>query len=66
MNAAELKAVVEPIQAIAAVLTQLGVPGLLSVALAGPALIICAMLYFEHSRSVRQEKEREEYREMIE
>jgi len=66
MNPAELEAVVQSVQSIASVVSQLGLPGLLGLILAGPALVIMAMLYFEHLRNVRQEKEREEYRKMIE
>lgn len=64
MSPAELDALVQPVQAIAAVLTQLGVPGLL--ALAGPALIILAMLYFEHLRAARQEQAQAAYRDAVE
>ncbi len=66
MSPAELDALVQPVQAIAAVLTQLGVPGLLGLALAGPALIILAMLYFEHLRAARQEQAQAAYREAVE
>ena len=66
MNPGELEALVQPVQAIAAVLTQLGVPGLLGLALAGPALIILAMLYFEHLRATRQEQAQAAYREAVE
>ena len=62
----ELEALVQPVQAIAAVLTQLGVPGLLGLALAGPALIILAMLYFEHLRATRQEQAQAAYRDAVE
>ena len=66
MTPGELEALVQPVQAIAAVLTQLGVPGLLGLALAGPALIILAMLYFEHLRATRQEQAQAAYREAVE
>ena len=66
MNPGELEALVQPVQAIAAVLTQLGVPGLLGLALAGPALIILAMLYFEHLRATRQEQAQAAYRDAVE
>lgn len=66
MTPSELEALVQPVQAIAAVLTQLGVPGLLGLALAGPALIILAMLYFEHLRAARQEHAQAAYRDAVE
>ena len=66
MNPTELEALIQPVQAIAAVLTQLGVPGLLGLALAGPALIILAMLYFEHLRATRQEQAQAAYRDAVE
>lgn len=66
MTPGELEALVQPVQAIAAVLTQLGVPGLLGLALAGPALIILAMLYFEHLRATRQEQAQAAYRDAVE
>ena len=66
MTPSELEALVQPVQAIAAVLTQLGVPGLLGLALAGPALIILAMLYFEHLRATRQEQAQAAYRDAVE
>lgn len=66
MTPGELEALVQPVQAIAAVLTQLGVPGLLGLALAGSALIILAMLYFEHLRATRQEQAQAAYRDAVE
>jgi len=66
MNAAELDAIVQSVQSIATVVSQLGLPGLMALILAGPALVVMAMLYFEHLRNVRQEKEREAYHAMIE
>ena len=66
MDPAQLDSLVNAAQSIASVLSQLGVPGLLCLALAGPALIIVAMLYFEHLRVVRQAKEEEAYRETVE
>lgn len=66
MNPEQINALVSAAQSIAAVLSQLGVPGLLCLALAGPALIIVAMLYFEHLRAVRQEQQLSSYRADLE
>lgn len=66
MDPTQLDALVTAAQSIAAVLTQLGVPGLLCLALAGPALIIVAMLYFEHLRATRQEQQLAAYRADLE
>lgn len=66
MDATQLEALVTAAQSIAAVLSQLGVPGLMCLALAGPALIIVAMLYFEHLRAVRQEQQLAAYRADLE
>ena len=66
MDSNQLEALVTAAQSIASVLSQLGVPGLLCLALAGPALIIVAMLYFEHLRAVRQEQQLAAYRADLE
>jgi len=66
MNPADLDTIVQSVQSIATVVSQLGLPGLLGLILAGPALVVMAMLYFEHLRNVRQGKEREAYQAMIE
>ena len=53
MDTVQLEALVTAAQNIAAVLTSLGVPGLLTLVLSGPALVIIAMLFFEHLRTRR-------------
>lgn len=56
IDSTQLEALVTAAQSIAAVLTQLGVPGLLTLALSGPALVIIAMLFFEHLRTKRSDE----------
>ena len=63
MNPSDLETLVTAAQTIAAVLSGLGVPGLLALALSGPALVIVAMLYFEHLRTKRSEQAQQMYRE---
>lgn len=65
MNATDLETLVQAAQTIAAVLSGLGVPGLLALALAGPVLIIIAMMYFEHLRAIRQTQAQTSYRETV-
>ena len=65
MEPGQLETLVSAVQSIASVLSQLGVPGLLCLALVGPVLIILAMLYFEHLRSVRQEQQETAYRATV-
>ncbi|MDD2966756.1 MAG: transcriptional regulator [Desulfovibrionaceae bacterium] len=63
MNPNDLETLVTATQTIAAVLSGLGVPGLLALALSGPAMVIVAMLYFEHLRTKRAEQSQQIYRE---
>ena len=66
MNPEQINALISAAQSISAVLQQLGVPGLLCLALAGPACVIVAMLWFDHGRAVRQEHQLAVYREDME
>lgn len=63
MDSTQLEALVAAAQNIAAVLSQLGVPGLLTLALSGPALVIIAMLFFEHLRTKRSDEIIQAHRE---
>lgn len=63
MNPSDLETLVTAAQTIAAVLSGLGVPGLLALALSGPAMVIVAMLYFEHLRTKRAEQMMQTHRE---
>lgn len=51
MNGVELTRLVEVLTDISLILERLGIPGLVLLALAGPALVLCAVLVIEFHRS---------------
>ncbi|SBW07204.1 conserved hypothetical protein [uncultured Desulfovibrio sp.] len=65
MNPAELDTLVQAAQTIAAVLSGLGVPGLVGLALAGPACVLMTVLVLDHKRSARMELAQERFRENV-
>ncbi|AAS95605.1 hypothetical protein [Nitratidesulfovibrio vulgaris] len=62
MNPADITQLVEALQMIAGILQQLGVPGLVSLMLAGPAAVLITVLILDHLRSRRQGELLETYR----
>lgn len=56
MNPHEIQTLISAVQSIATVLSGLGVPGLIALALSAPALVLVTMLVLDHLRAVRTEK----------
>lgn len=63
MNPQEIQTLVSAAQTIAAVLSGLGVPGLLALGLAAPAAVLVSVMALEHFRAVRMEQMHREFRE---
>lgn len=63
MNPQEITALVSALQVIAKVLDSLGVPGLLGLALSGPAVVLVTILFLDHFRGARMEKMQKEFRD---
>lgn len=61
MNPQEITALVSALQVIAKVLESLGVPGLLGLALSGPALVLVTIMIIDHSRAKRMEQMQKDY-----
>ncbi|HEU6436125.1 MAG TPA: hypothetical protein VE028_01580 [Nitratidesulfovibrio sp.] len=62
MNPVELAQLVEALTAIASVLERLGIPGLVALALMGPAAVVIAILVLEHIRRRNADRMLEQYR----
>lgn len=56
MNPHEIQTLISAVQSIATVLSGLGVPGLIALALSAPALVLVTMLVLDYLRAVRTEK----------
>lgn len=63
MNPNEIETLLSAVQTIATILSGFGVPGLLAVALSGPALVIIAVLVMTHISTTRMEKAQQLFRE---
>lgn len=55
MNSVQLTQLADALTEIAAVLERLGIPGLVALALAGPAVVLCAVLAIEYLRGKRMQ-----------
>lgn len=62
MNPADIQTLVAAAQTIAAVLSGLGVPGLLALGLAGPAMVLVTVLVLDAVRASRMERMHQEFR----
>lgn len=62
MNPADIQTLVAAAQTIAAVLSGLGVPGLIGLGLAGPVVVLVAVLVLDAVRATRMEKMHQEFR----
>jgi hypothetical protein len=62
MNPQEIQALVSALQTIAAILSGLGVPGMVALVLAAPALVIITILMLDYVRNGRMEKMQKEFR----
>lgn len=65
MNPNDIQTLLSAVQTIAAILSSLGVPGLLALALSGPALVIIAVLVMTHISITRMEKSQQIYRDAM-
>lgn len=63
MNPGDIQTLLSAVQTIATILSGLGVPGLLALALSGPALVIIAVLVMTHISTTRMEKAQQHFRE---
>lgn len=63
MNPNDIQTLLSAVQTIAAILSSLGVPGLLALALSGPALVIIAVLVMTHISITRMEKSQQIFRD---
>lgn len=55
MNPYDIQSLINAVQAIATVLSGLGVPGLVALALAAPAMVLVTVLILDHIRATRME-----------
>lgn len=62
MNPQEIQTLISAMQTIAAVLSGLGVPGLVALALAAPAMVLVTVLVLDHIRSTRMAVMQQEFR----
>jgi hypothetical protein len=62
MSPQEIQTLISAIQAIAAVLSGLGVPGLAALILAGPAMVLMTVLVLDYIRSTRMAVMQQEFR----
>ncbi|MGE4442109.1 MAG: hypothetical protein AB7D27_11575 [Desulfomicrobium sp.] len=62
MNPQEIQTLISAMQTIAAVLSGLGVPGLVALALAAPALVLVTVLVLDHIRNTRMAMMQQEFR----
>jgi hypothetical protein len=62
MNPQEIQTLISAMQTIAAVLSGLGVPGLVALALAAPALVLVTVLVLDHIRNTRMAIMQQEFR----
>jgi len=62
MNPQEIQTLISAMQTIAAVLSGLGVPGLIALALAAPALVLVTVLVLDHIRNTRMAVMQQEFR----
>jgi len=62
MNPQEIQTLISAMQTIAAVLSGLGVPGLVALALAAPAMVLVTVLVLDHIRSTRMAMMQQEFR----
>lgn len=62
MNPQEIQTLISAMQTIAAVLSGLGVPGLVALALAAPALVLVTVLVLDHIRNTRMAVMQQEFR----
>jgi len=62
MNPQEIQTLISAMQTIAAVLSGLGVPGLVALALAAPALVLVTVLVLDHIRNTRMALMQQEFR----
>lgn len=63
MTPNDIQTLLGAVQTIAAILSSLGVPGLLALALSGPALVIIAVLVMTHISITRMEKSQQMFRD---
>lgn len=63
MNPNDIQTLLSAVQTIATILSSLGVPGLLALALSGPALVIIAVLVMTHISITRMEKSQQIFRD---
>ncbi|MDY0260835.1 MAG: hypothetical protein RBR41_14370 [Desulfovibrio sp.] len=62
MNPQEIQTLISAMQTIAAVLSGLGVPGLVALALAAPAMVLVTVLVLDHIRNTRMAMMQQEFR----
>lgn len=62
MNPQEIQTLVSAVQTIAAVLSGLGVPGLIALGLVAPALVLATSLILDHGRAKRMEQMQKDFR----
>lgn len=55
MNSMQLAQLVDALTEIAVILERLGIPGLVALAMAGPALVLCAVLAIDYLRGRRMQ-----------
>lgn len=60
MNPAEIVQSLEALTGIAQIIDRLGIPGLVLLALSGPAIVVLAILFLEYHRSIKQRAENAE------
>lgn len=65
MNPNDIQTLLSAVQTIATILSSLGVPGLLALALSGPALVIIAVLVMTNISITRMEKSQQIYRDAM-
>lgn len=65
MNPNDIQTLLSAVQTIATILSSLGVPGLLALALSGPALVIIAVLVMTNLSITRMEKSQQIYRDAM-
>lgn len=65
MNPNDIQTLLSAVQTIATILSSLGIPGLLALALSGPALVIIAVLVMTNLSITRMEKSQQIYRDAM-
>lgn len=63
MNPADMAEFLKSMESIAGFLSTIGIPGMLTVVLSTPALVVALILYLNHSSQIRLEKVVNMYRE---